>query len=71
MRAVYYVFELDGPYGWRPAEYETGPYYDTHSWFNEYGYDTEEDANKAVEEVISSDVNYSYGPYFVIKGYTK
>lgn len=67
MKKRWYIFEEAGPYKWQRAKETIGPYYDSVELFDADGYDTEEEAEKALEEYFKG----SWGTYFIIKGYSK
>lgn len=67
MKVKWYIFNEAGPYNWMRSEETIGPYYDSVELFNTGGYDSEEEAEKVLEEYFKG----SWGTYFIIKGYQK
>lgn len=63
MKIKWFVFSEKGPYNWERHEESIGHYYDRSTLFDTDGYNTEEDAIKAVENYVG------YETFFILKGY--
>jgi predicted solute-binding protein len=70
MEERFFVFWRAGPYNWEICDYEDGPHYDRENYFDESGYETEEQAKKAISEFYNSDYTPNID-LFIVKGYCK